>query len=193
MSLLLFRSQLTHPKTPSPVCDEQSQLLIGRYMTVVRCQGCSWLCSSTAMAISRGKSNKMRKEGCVSATLRATKLRTLLSPGTELKRFAIKPEACSRYCALTRAYPCTLTTVLILAVCCTVSHSARFSLTCTLRQWRLQMTSSTMHRNRRTVLSVKMERSWNGEGTYCVTEDLGLDSRQRLDMFYSLRPDGRWG
>ena len=98
-----------------------------------------------------------------------------------------------RYCALTRAYPCTLTTVLILAVCCTVSHSARFSLTCTLRQWRRQMTSSTMHRNRRTVLSVKMERSWNGEGTYCVTEDLGLDSRQRLDMFYSLRPDGRWG
>ena len=275
-----FRSQLTHLKTSFPVCEQQSLLGIGRYVTVVCRQGCGWLCSNSGMAIGRGKSNKMRKETHVSAT-------AVMSPGTEPERPDIGPEACRlevrrnagrgrvwrfaysscsvlgvrvanwrlcwwwwwwwwsgqrlqccnvishhslpqtlphplhildvcapnldpqsgrscwqvlqfsvvhplyrRYCALTRACPCAVTTVLPLAVCCTVSHSARFSLTCTLRQWQRQMTSSTIHRNSRTVQIIKMERSWNGEGTYCVTEDSGSISIRDKRCFVHCVPTG---
>ena len=55
------------------------------------------------------------------------------------------------------------------------------------------MTSSTIHRNRRTDQIIKMEISWNGEGSYCVTEDSGLDTCQRQMMYCSLRHDGLRG
>jgi len=69
-----LRTKLSHLKTPFSLCDLQRLLLIGKDVTVVRCQGCSGLCSDMGMAICREKRNKMRKEYFVSTTFCFSKL-----------------------------------------------------------------------------------------------------------------------